>query len=138
MSLLIESLDENVDAVELVVDERNDMSFNVQIEGVSGKATCRLVVETSENVGQVFAGEVEENVAKFSIAENTLRVGEFPAQFEVFVEGRHFVPVKFFVTVKSAPKVIVAKPIVEQTKSKKPVVSATLSLAEKYKMKKKA
>lgn len=133
MSLLIESLDDNVDIIDMNVDEQNDMTFNVYVEGVRGKISCRLMIETFENGGHVFAGSIDKDLARFSIEKNTFKPGKYPAQLEIFAEDRYFVPIKFYVDITTPPNVIVTKPVIEQKTTKKTIVSA--SLADRYKNK---
>lgn len=130
MALLIEASSDDLDVIEIHRDVPNTIGFNVQIEGTTGKSSCRLLIETQVGEAVVFEGTLANQSATFEIPKNRVSVGKHAAQLEVFVEGRHFVPVRFDVTVIESPTVK-AQPITSSKSLTEVAVKA--SLADRWK-----
>lgn len=100
-----------MEAIEVKLDEQNELFFNVQVEGSSpGAVTVRLVCE-SEDFSAVFPGsytdEGEVRVVIPELKKNaSFKEGkDYEAKLEVMVENRFFIPLKFDMTFKESVKV---------------------------------
>jgi len=100
-----------MEAIEIKLDEQNELFFNVQVEGSSpGAVTVRLVCE-SEDFSAVFPGsytdEGEVRVVIPELKKNaSFKEGkDYEAKLEVMVENRFFIPLKFDMTFKESVKV---------------------------------
>jgi hypothetical protein len=100
-----------MEAIEIKLDEQNELFFNVQVEGSSpGAVTVRLVCE-SEDFSAVFPGsytdEGEVRVVIPELKKNaSFKEGkDYEAKLEVMVENRYFIPLKFDMTFKESVKV---------------------------------
>src|SRR5574338_1694398 len=100
-----------MEAIEIKLDEQNELFFNVQVEGSSpGAVTVRLVCE-SEDFSAVFPGSyTDEGEVRGVIPElkknASFKEGkDYEAKLEVMVENRYFIPLKFDMTFKESVKV---------------------------------
>ena len=103
---------ESDDRVVLKIDEVNDLTFKIRLEGdVSSPAKVRLVCENSEqDVSYMFKGygTGEDEVVQFTIPrmDGRLSEGAYRARVEVIVENKHFVPLTFDVDFKRSVSVV--------------------------------
>lgn len=142
-----------MEAIEVKLDETNEIYFNVQVEGTSaGSVTVRLVCE-SDDFSAVFPGHYTPDGEVKVVLPELKKNGSFKenkdyaAQLEVMVENRFFIPLKFGmrfkesvkvfaeVSTKNAPvlesKVPERKPDVVEVKKTAPAVSATIVVKER-------
>jgi hypothetical protein len=100
-----------MEAIEIKLDEQNELFFNVQVEGSSpGAVTVRLVCE-SEDFSAVFPGsytddgEVRVVIPELKKNASFKEGKDYEAKLEVMVENRYFIPLKFDMTFKESVKV---------------------------------
>ena len=123
-------------AIDLMIDEENELTFQVQIEGTRpGTAKCRLMLE-SKDMSLAFEGQStgEEVSVTLPPLDHILKEGNYDMTLEVVVDDRFFEPLKLqgtfekrlkvtaeSVTVRSKPKVKTSASLVEvKKKSDKP------------------
>lgn len=86
------------EAIQLDIDEKNDLDFSIRIEGADNSASSiRMVLETND-VSYMFKGKLtdEANVVKFSVPKiKDLREGTYSSRVEVIVDNKFFLPVEF-------------------------------------------
>ncbi len=120
--------------IDLMIDEENELTFQVQIEGTRpGSAKCRLMLESKEMalafVGQSTGDEVSVTLPPL---DHVLKEGTYDMTLEVVVDDRFFEPLKLqgafekrlkvtaeAVTVRSKPKVRTSASLVEVNKNNK-------------------
>ena len=124
-------------AIELMIDEENELTFQVQVEGTRpGTAKCRLMLE-SKNMMLAFEGQSsgDEVAVTLPPLDHIIKEGTYDMTLEVVVDDRFFEPLKLqgafekrlkvtaeAVTVRSKPKVKTSASLVEvnrQTKTGK-------------------
>ena len=141
--------------INLMIDEENELTFQVQIEGTRpGTAKCRLMLESKE-MSLAFEGQSsgEEVAVTLPPLDHILKEGVYDMTLEVVVDDRFFEPLKLqgefekrlkvtaeSVKVRSKPKVKTSASLVEvkkknnkpakisvtnNTRNKKSVVSET-------------
>lgn len=122
--------------IDLMIDEENELTFQVQIEGTRpGTAKCRLMLE-SKNMMLAFEGQSsgEEVSVTLPPLDHIIKEGTYDMTLEVVVDDRFFEPLKLqgafekrlkvtaeAVTVRSKPKVRTSASLVEVKKKDKPV-----------------
>lgn len=109
---IFSSMDSNslTETVSLDLEESNELSFKIKIEGSSpSPAKVRLVCE-SEDVSYMFNGygTGEDGVVQFVLPQmsSKLAEGTYNARVEVLIENRYFAPVQFQIAFKKALKVM--------------------------------
>jgi hypothetical protein len=122
-----------------MIDEENELTFQVQVEGTRpGKAKCRLMLE-SKNMMLAFEGQStgDEVAVTLPPLDHIIKEGTYDMTLEVVVDDRFFEPLKLqgafekrlkvtaeAVTVRSKPKVRTSASLVEvNSKSKSGKVS---------------
>jgi hypothetical protein len=122
-----------------MIDEENELTFQVQVEGTRpGKAKCRLMLE-SKNMMLTFEGQStgDEVAVTLPPLDHIIKEGTYDMTLEVVVDDRFFEPLKLqgafekrlkvtaeAVTVRSKPKVRTSASLVEvNSKSKTGKVS---------------
>jgi len=121
--------------IELMIDEENELTFQVQVEGTRpGKAKCRLMLE-SKNMMLAFEGNSSGDEVSVTLPplDHIIREGTYDMTLEVVVDDRFFEPLKIqgafekrvrvtaeSVTVRSKPKVRTSASLVEVNKNSKP------------------
>lgn len=121
--------------IDLMIDEENELTFQVQIEGTRpGTAKCRLMLE-SKNMMLAFEGQSsgEEVSVTLPPLDHIIKEGTYDMTLEVVVDDRFFEPLKLqgafekrlkvtaeAVTVRSKPKVRTSASLVEVKKKDKP------------------
>ena len=121
--------------IELMIDEENELTFQVQVEGTRpGTAKCRLMLE-SKNMMLAFEGQStgDEVAVTLPPLDHIIKEGTYDMTLEVVVDDRFFEPLKLqgafekrlkvtaeAVTVRSKPKVRTSASLVEvNNKNKK-------------------
>ena len=105
--------------IELMIDEENELTFQVQVEGTRpGTAKCRLMLE-SKNMMLAFEGQSTGDEVSVTLPplDHIIREGTYDMTLEVVVDDRFFEPLKLqgafekrlkvtaeAVTVRSKPK----------------------------------
>lgn len=121
-------------AIELMIDEENELTFQVQVEGTRpGTAKCRLMLE-SKNMMLAFEGQSsgDEVAVTLPPLDHIIKEGTYDMTLEVVVDDRFFEPLKLqgafekrlkvtaeSVTVRSKPKVKTSASLVEVNKQEK-------------------
>ena len=121
--------------IELMIDEENELTFQVQVEGTRpGTAKCRLMLE-SKNMMLAFEGQStgDEVAVTLPPLDHIIKEGTYDMTLEVVVDDRFFEPLKLqgafekrlkvtaeAVTVRSKPKVRTSASLVEVKKKSKP------------------
>jgi hypothetical protein len=120
--------------IDLMIDEENELTFQVQIEGTRpGTAKCRLMLE-SRDMSFAFEGQSigDEVSVTLPPLDHVLKEGTYDMTLEVVVDDRFFEPLKLqgafekrlkvtaeAVTVKTKPKVRTSASLVEVKKKQK-------------------
>jgi len=121
--------------IELMIDEENELTFQVQVEGTRpGTAKCRLMLE-SKNMMLAFEGQStgDEVAVTLPPLDHIIKEGTYDMTLEVVVDDRFFEPLKLqgafekrlkvtaeAVTVRSKPKVRTSASLVEVNRQNKP------------------
>ena len=124
--------------IDLMIDEENELTFQVQIEGTRpGKAKCRLMLE-SKNMMLAFEGQSsgDEVSVLLQPLDHIIKEGTYDMTLEVVVDDRFFEPLKLqgafdkrlkvtaeAVTVRSKPKVKTSASLVEVNSKNKSKIS---------------
>ena len=115
-------------AIDLMIDEENELTFQVQIEGTRpGTAKCRLMLE-SKDMSLAFEGQStgEEVSVTLPPLDHILKEGNYDMTLEVVVDDRFFEPLKLQGTFEKRLKVT-AESVTVRTK---PKVKTSASLVE--------
>tara|TARA_R100000005_G_C4807866_1_gene95912 strand:- start:18 stop:509 length:492 start_codon:yes stop_codon:yes gene_type:complete len=121
--------------IELMIDEENELTFQVQVEGTRpGTAKCRLMLE-SKNMMLAFEGQStgDEVAVTLPPLDHIIKEGTYDMTLEVVVDDRFFEPLKLqgafekrlkvtaeAVTVRAKPRVRTSASLVEVKKKSKP------------------
>ena len=121
--------------IELMIDEENELTFQVQVEGTRpGTAKCRLMLE-SKDMMLAFEGQStgDEVAVTLPPLDHIIKEGTYDMTLEVVVDDRFFEPLKLqgafekrlkvtaeAVTVRSKPKVRTSASLVEVNRQNKP------------------
>ena len=133
--------------IDLMIDEENELTFQVQIEGTRpGAAMCRLMLE-SKDMSLAFEGNSTGDEVSVTLPplDHVLKEGTYDMTLEVVVDDRFFEPLKLqgsfekrlkvtaeAVTVKTKPKVRTSASLVEVSKGTK---SAKVNMTNKTRKK---
>jgi len=136
--------------IDLMIDEENELTFQVQIEGTRpGSAKCRLMLE-SKNMSLAFEGQSAGDEVSVTLPplDHVLKEGVYDMTLEVVVDDRFFEPLKLqgefekrlkvtaeAVTVRSKPKVKTSASLVEVKKKNNRPASVSVSNNTKRKRK---
>ena len=117
--------------IELMIDEENELTFQVQVEGTRpGTAKCRLMLE-SKNMMLAFEGQStgDEVAVTLPPLDHIIKEGTYDMTLEVVVDDRFFEPLKLqgafekrlkvtaeAVTVRTKPKVKTSASLIEVKK----------------------
>lgn len=123
-------------AMEIEIDKESSFTLEMKIDGeVSSKEPPKMRfsivhegITFSLNAKRVDNGVYEINVPKL---KGILEAGEYEANVEVFIDGKHFVPLKETVKLKQE-----MKPTVKISESAKPAKADTEITVEKIEIKK--
>ena len=115
--------------IDLLLDEENELTFSLTIEGTRpAEAQCRLVVE-SQDLSLVF-DSVEYNGDEVTVVlpplKHVLKEGEYNMDLEVIVEDKYFKPLTMVGNFEKSLE-IKAKPMI---RSKKKEIKPTVTLSE--------
>jgi hypothetical protein len=84
-----------MDSIDLTLDNNNELTFQISIEGSSpAESSCRFLIE-GEDMSFVFPGEIEKDgIVHVNIPplEKILKEGTYNSGLEVIVDDRVFVP----------------------------------------------
>lgn len=123
--------------INLMIDEENELTFQVQIEGNRpGSSKCRLLVESND---MTLAFEGNSNGDEVAVVlpplDHILKEGTYDMTLEVVVDDRYFEPLKMqgefekrlrvtaeSVKVKTKPKVRTSASLVEVKKKSQPTL----------------
>ena len=114
--------------IDLMIDEENELTFQVQIEGTRpGKAKCRLMIE-SKGMSLAFEGQSagDEVSVVLPPLDHIIKEGTYDMTLEVVVDDRFFEPLKIQGSFDKRLKVT-AEAVNIKTK---PVVKTSASLVE--------
>jgi len=114
--------------ISLMIDEENELTFQVQIEGTRpGEAKCRLMLE-SKDMSLVFDGNSTGDEVSVTLPplDHVLKEGIYDMTLEVVVDDRFFEPLKLQGEFEKRLKVT-AESVTVKTKSK---VKTSASLVE--------
>jgi hypothetical protein len=95
--------------ISLYLDQDNELTFNVSIEGSKpGTPKYRLVFETKEfsyafNGSQTAPGEVTVVIPNM---KNMLKEGNYKGHLEVMIDDRYFAPLQFDASFEQSVKVV--------------------------------
>jgi hypothetical protein len=129
-----------METIDLVLDQDNELLFNVKVEGAKQATTIvRLVCESADQVHHVFVGKpISHDVVQFKVPPMTGRLdeGTYAGSVEVLIENRYFRPVNFNLKFKTDMKVVAE--VIEKKTNLTPVnvSDRQLSLRERYEIKK--
>jgi len=120
--------------IDLMIDEENELTFQVQVEGTRpGTAKCRLMLE-SKNMMLAFEGQSSGDEVSVTLPplDHIIKEGTYDMTLEVVVDDRFFEPLKLqgafdkrlkvtaeSVTVRSKPKVRTTASLVEINRKNK-------------------
>ena len=120
--------------ISLMIDEENELTFQVQVEGTRpGTAKCRLMLE-SKNMMLAFEGQStgDEVAVTLPPLDHIIKEGTYDMTLEVVVDDRYFEPLKLqgafekrlkvtaeAVTVRTKPKLRTSASLVEVNKKNK-------------------
>ncbi len=126
--------------INLMIDEENELTFQVQIEGSRpGTAKCRLMLESS-SMSLAFEGQSSNDEVSVTLPplDHILKEGIYDMTLEVVVDDRFFEPLKLqgefekrlkvtaeSVTVRTKPKVKTSASLVEIKNNKKAKVNVS-------------
>ena len=127
--------------IDLMIDEENELTFQVNIQGTRpGNAKCRLMLE-SKGMSLAFEGQStgDEVSVVLPPLDHVLKEGVYDMTLEVVVDDRFFEPLKLqgefekrlkvtaeAVTVRSKPKVSTSASLLE-VKKKSPSASVKVN-----------
>lgn len=83
--------------INLMIDEENELTFQVNIQGTRpGQSKCRLMLE-SQNMSLSFDGQTNGQEVSVNLPplDHVLKEGLYNMTLEVIVEDRYFEPLKF-------------------------------------------
>ena len=120
--------------IDLMIDEENELTFQVQIEGTRpGSAKCRLMLE-SKSIMLAFEGQSTGDEVSVTLPplDHIIKEGTYDMTLEVVVDDRYFEPLKIqgafekrlkvtaeAVTVKTKPRVKTTASLIEVKKQNK-------------------
>lgn len=115
--------------IDLLLDEENELTFSLTIEGTRpAEAQCRLVVE-SQDLSLVFESaeyDGDEVTVVLPPLKHVLKEGEYNMDLEVIVEDKYFKPLSLVGNFEKSLE-IKAKPMI---RNKKRAVAPTATLSE--------
>ena len=99
-----------MEVIELDINESNELTFKVQIEGADNiPANIRLVCE-AEEMDFVFKARPSREVNTFDFAlpsmKSKLKEGTYKGRVEVLLENKYFSPIEFEMSFKQSVKVM--------------------------------
>jgi len=126
-----------MNSIDLMLDEENELTFNVNIEGSRpATAKCRLSL-AGENMSLVFESskvDGDEISVILPPLHHVLKEGEHEMTLEVIVEDRYFAPLKVLGNFEKSIKITAES--IKSDKKKKLNAAATLVTTKSRKKKK--
>lgn len=118
------------ETVELDLEESNDLTFKIKMEGTAmSPAKVRLVCE-NEDFAYMFNGygTGEDEVVQFTLPRMDKKISEgtYKARVEVLVDNRYFAPLQFQINFKKTLSVV-AEAIQVSRRQSKPEITVTAS-----------
>lgn len=127
-------MEQLTETVDLDVDESNDLTFKIKLEGTAtSPAKVRLVCENDE-FAYMFNGygTGEDEVVQFTIPRMDKKISEgiYKARVEVLVDNRYFAPLNFGINFKKSLSVVAEalQVVKKSTKSDITVTASPLSV----------
>ena len=116
------------ETIELDLEESNDLTFKIKMEGTAmAPAKVRLVCE-NEDFAYMFNGygTGEDEVVQFTLPrmDKKINEGTYNARVEVLVDNRYFAPLQFQINFKKTLSVV-AEAIQVVKKAAKPEITVT-------------
>ena len=116
-----------MEVIELDLDNENEMTFKVQIEGTRpGEPICRLMIE-GKDINHAIVGQFLDNDEVSVLIppmDKIIKEGDYSSYLEVFIDDRVFIPLEMQLNFEKSVKVV-AETVRRSTKKK---VSASASL----------
>ena len=116
-----------METIELDLDNENEMTFNVVIEGTRpGEPLCRLMIENEDMSFSMQGDFLPNNEVSILVPplKGILKEGNYDSYLEVLVDDRVFIPLEMKINFEESIKVVAES----VSKKKKPRLSATASL----------
>ena len=116
-----------METIELDLDNENEMTFNVVIEGTRpGEPLCRLMIENEDLSFSMQGDFLPNNEVSILVPplKGMLKEGKYDSYLEVLVDDRVFIPLEMKINFEQSIKVV-AESI---SQKKKPRLSARASL----------
>ena len=116
-----------MEKIDLDLDDENEMTFNVQIEGTRpGEPLCRLMIE-GRGISHVVIGDFLENNEVSIVVppmKGILKEGTYDSYLEVLIDDRVFVPLELNINFEKSVKVVAES----VSRKRKPKIKASASL----------
>lgn len=116
-----------MEKIDLDLDDENEITFKVQIEGTRpGEPLCRLMIEGHGLTHSITGDFLPDDQVEIVIPtmKNILREGSYDSYLEVLVDDRVFIPLELKINFENSIKVV-AEAVSKNTKKK---LSANASL----------
>ncbi len=116
-----------MEKIELDLDNENEMTFNVTIEGTRpGEPLCRLMIENEDMSFSMQGDFLPDNEVSILVPplKGILKEGEYDSYLEVLVDDRVFIPLEMKINFEQSIKVVAES----KSQKKKPRLSAKASL----------
>jgi len=124
-----------METIELDLDNENEMTFNVVIEGTRpGEPLCRLMIENDDMSFSMQGDFLPNNEVSILVPplKGILKEGNYDSYLEVLVDDRVFIPLEMKINFEESIKVVAES----VSKKKKPRLSATARLVNATTIKK--
>lgn len=98
-----------MDDIELKIDQDNELTFDVMIEGTSNPPSVIRLMCEGNDFAYSFDGEIGDDGVSVAIPPMNERMvpGSYNARLEMVIEGRYLVPIELPIRFKEAVKVTV-------------------------------
>ncbi len=126
----MDSVQKTKETISLALDEENELTFKVQIEGADAPAKVRLVCECDDVSYMFYGGPSQDgkDLVEFTIPQMKGKVKDnqiLESRIEVLVGNKYFVPVEFDVNFKQSTVVVVES--VKQPNIKKKLTETSVT-----------
>lgn len=125
-----------MEIIDLDLDDENEITFKVQIEGTRpGEPLCRLMIE-GNNMTHTIIGDFKENnevVITIPSMKSIINEGKYNSYLEVLVDDRVFIPLEMQFSFENSVKVVAES--VTRKRKNNIVASATFVNSSKTKIK---
>ena len=116
-----------MEIIDLDLDNENEMTFNVVIEGTRpGEPLCRLMIENEDMSFSMQGDFLPDNEVAILVPplKGILKEGNYDCYLEVLVDDRVFIPLEMKINFEQSIKVVAES----KSQKKKPRLSAKASL----------